>query len=116
MFDELDVRFRGAETWRVEFGCRELEAEESVLDSEALEPRRARESCCEIMDMEDWLRGLEKEGKEGEGSPEPFVARREGLAPGWREELRRGEPTWPKVEWEPVLWALSCCCCTNREL
>lgn len=26
------------------------------------------------------------------------MARSEGLAPGWRLELRSGEPTWPKAD------------------
>lgn len=47
--------------------------------------------------MEAWRGGEETKGLM---SPDVgrFMARREGLAPGWRLELRRGEPTWPNAE------------------
>jgi hypothetical protein len=47
--------------------------------------------------MLDCPGGLERNGLT---SPEigRDIARRDGLAPGWRDELRKGEPTWPKAE------------------
>ena len=59
---------------------------------------RVRESCWLIMDIEAWRGG---EARYGLMSPVVgrFMARSEGLAPGWRLELRRGEPTCPKADW-----------------
>lgn len=36
----------------------------------------------------------------GLASPEAgrFIARSDGLAPGWKLELRSGEPTWPNAD------------------
>lgn len=47
--------------------------------------------------MEAWRGG---EDTKGLVSPEVgrFMARREGLAPGWRVELRSGDPTWPNAD------------------
>jgi len=47
--------------------------------------------------MEDWRGGL---AKEGDMSPAILVGRMLGLARGWRDELRRGDPTWPNAEAE----------------
>ncbi len=49
--------------------------------------------------MGDWRGGEAKYGDISPGTAWPKLdARRLGLAPGWREELRRGEPTWPNAE------------------
>lgn len=69
-----------------------------VDGSEARDASRVRDSCWEIIDMEDWRDGL---ANRGDKSPDIVLfedARRRGLAPGCKEELRRGEPTWPKAE------------------
>jgi len=61
------------------------------------EERRVRCNCWLIMLIEAWRGGEETKGLV---SPEVgrFIARRDGDAPGWRLELRRGEPTWPNAE------------------
>ena len=63
--------------------------------------------------MEDCRGGL---ARKGETSPDIgwLSARREGLAPGWREELRRGEPTWPNAELETPFVSSSRFCLAKR--
>lgn len=57
------------------------------------------------MDMDDWRGGL---AKAGDMSPGVFVARRGGLViGGCSDELRRGEPTWPKADAAALLAASS---------
>lgn len=57
------------------------------------------------MDMDDWRGGL---AKAGDVSPGVFVARRGGLVMGGcSDELRRGEPTWPKADAAALLAASS---------
>jgi hypothetical protein len=60
--------------------------------------RRVRWSCWLIMLMEAWRGG---EARYGLMSPVVgrFMARSEGLAPGWRLEIRSGELTCPKADW-----------------
>ena len=49
----------GAEAWRVVGGWRVAVLSPAPSEgSGAREPRRERDSCCEIIDMDDWRGGL----------------------------------------------------------
>ena len=48
--------------------------------------------------MELWRGGDARNDIESTEFPDRAIGRELGLAPGWREELRRGDPTCPNTE------------------